>query len=214
MIDRRALIALAPCVLLRPASAGRPAGKALYNARDLSGWHVQSGKLEAWSARGDRIICTGKEGGYLSTDEEYGDFELSLEYNISPGGNSGVGIRFPRGGWPSTDGMEIQILDDAHPKYRNLKPEHANASIYAHFGPAARPARPPGEWNQMTIRCQGPLIVIHVNRVEVQNVNLEDHPDSIGKGKLPLAKRPRRGLIGLQSHGDPVEFRNLYLREL
>jgi len=185
-----------------------------YNGRDLSGWHVESGKLDSWAARGDLLSCVKPGGGYLALDKEYGDFELRLECKLPPAGNSGIGLRFPRGGWPSTEGMEIQILDDTHPMYKDLKPEQANGSIYTHVAPKLKVQKPAGEWNRYEVRCQGPHVVIKLNGQEIIHANLDDYNDSLGKGKIALGKRPRKGLVGIQSHGDPVDFRNIEIREL
>jgi hypothetical protein len=179
----------------------------------LKGWHVQNGKPEVWKVDGNVIRCVAPGGGFLTTDREYGDFEVSLEYRIPPGGNTGVGIRYPPGGHPSTTGMEIQILDDDAPKHRNLKPSQYNGSIYHLVAPKAKAAKPAGEWNRLVIRCQGPRIEVHLNGVEIQNVNADDYPTA-ENNLVPLAKRPRKGCIGLQSHGDPVEFRSVSIREL
>lgn len=184
-----------------------------YNGSDLTGWHVESGKLDAWKANGEMISCVKPGGGYLALDREYGDFELKLEYRLPPAGNSGIGIRFPRGGWPSTMGMEVQLLDDAAPRYGKLKAEHKNGSIYTFVAPKSNPAKPAGEWNRITVRCQGPHVKVALNGVDIQDVNL-DEQTAKGKGELPLKQRPRRGLVGLQSHGDPVDFRNIEIREL
>jgi len=186
----------------------------LYNGKDLTGWHVIRGKIDLWKANGELLTCTGRGGGCLATDKQYGDFELKLDFRIPPGGNTGVGIRFPPDGWPSTDGMEIQILDDDHPRYATLKAEHRNGSIYTHAAPKAKAHKPAGEWNQYVIRCQGPRVTIHLNGTEIHNVNLDDFSDSLGKGKVPLGKRERRGSIGFPSHGDPIDFRNIEIKEL
>jgi hypothetical protein len=212
-MDRRTL--LLACLLVVPAAAPAEDGfRKLYNGRDLSGWHVQNGRAEAWKANGELISCVAPQGGYLTSDREYGDFVLRLEYRIGPGGNSGVGIRYPRGGHPSSAGMEVQILDDTDPKYRNLKPAQYNCSIYKLSPPKARAANPPGQWNRLEIRCQGPRIIVRLNGTEVQNVNADEHAAPPEPELQPLAKRPRRGCIGLQSHGDLVDFRNIEIREL
>jgi hypothetical protein len=207
--------ALGTLLLLACARPARATGRfrPLYNGRDLHGWHVESGRLEAWRADGELLSCTGKGGGYLATDAEYADFELRLHYLLGPGGNSGVGIRFPRGGWPSTDGIELQLLDDMHPRHAGLQEVHWNGSLYSFLPPLARPARPAGQWNHLELRCEGPRLCAAINGVVVQNVNLDLHRGT-GKGALPLACRPRRGLLGLQSHGDPVSFRRVELRVL
>lgn len=206
-------LAIAGVLALATVAVAAPDFMALYNERDLAGWHVESGKLEAWRAEGDLLSCVKPGGGYLATDAEYDDFELRLEYRLPPGGNSGVGIRFPRGGWPSTDGIEIQLLDEDPDRNHDLKPVQANCAVYSFVPPKERAAKPSGEWNRLTIRCQGPRLYVRLNGVEVQDVDLEKQTAK-GKGKLSLAQRPRRGLIGLQSHGDPVSFRQIEIRPL
>jgi hypothetical protein len=181
--------------------------------KGLPGWHVQNGKAEAWKAEGKTIDCVAPGGGFLTLDKEYGDFELSVEYRIPAGGNSGIGVHYPPGGHPSETGFEVQILDDDAPQYKNLKPAQYNGSIYKLVPPKARAAKPPGEWNRLVIRCQGPRIRVRLNDVELQNVNADEQTTAEGD-LTPLAMRPRRGCIGLQSHGDPVSFRNFTLREL
>lgn len=189
--------------------------KPLYNGKDLAGWHVERGKAECWEARGEMISCTKPGGGYLATDKQYGDFVMKLEYRLPPAGNSGIGLRFLPGTWPSTEAMELQLLDDSHPKYKDLKDSQKNGSIYTHQPPKVLTAqKPAGEWNRLEIRCQGPRIVVHLNSVEIQNLSLDEYSDSLGKGKIVLSKRPRKGLVGLQSHGDPVDFRRLEIKEL
>jgi hypothetical protein len=214
-MDRRSLLvgALAACAGGARARA-EDAFVKLYNGKDLSGWHVESGKLSSWKANGEMISCVASGGGYLATDREYGDFELRVGYRIGPAGNSGLGIRFPPGAWPSTAGMEIQILDDDSPKYKSLKPDQYNGSIYTHSAPKARAARPAGEWNQFVVLCRGPRVAVRLNGVEIQNIDLDAFSGSLGKGKIPLSERPRKGLIGLQSHGDLVDFKGIEIREL
>lgn len=187
----------------------------LYNGKDLAGWHTEGdrAKLGAWHADGDILICKGGGMGYLAADSEYGDFELKLEYRASKGANSGVGIRFPHGKWPSTDGMEVQILDDGDPKNKNTQPKELNGAIYSFIAPKAHPAKPAGKWNRMRIRCEGSNIAAWINGIEVIHEDLEQHNEK-GKGDLPLSKRPRSGLIGLQCHYDPIDFRKIEIREL
>ena len=186
----------------------------LYNGRDFTGWHVYRGELAAWQAKPAMISVAGKNGGCLLTDREYGEFELRLEYRIAAGGNAGLGIRVPPGGWPSTDGFEIQILDDETPANAALPPEDRHGSIYKHAAPTARPFRAAGEWNRMVVRCQGDWVVVQVNGVEIHSLNLNDYHDSQGKGMVGLGQRPRRGQIGIPSHGDPADFRNLEIKAL
>lgn len=215
---RRSLLALTFSALVCLAGAGAASGDdgwtPLYNGRDFSGWQVIRGSLEGWQAHPEMISFRGKGGGCLSTEREYSSFVLKFDYRMSPGGNSGVGIRFPKNGWPSTHGFEIQLLDDDHPRYAALDAKSRNGSIYTHMAARVRAHKPAGEWNSIEIRCEGPLIVVCLNGQEIQNLNMKDHPMNYGKGTLPLSDRPLRGLIGFPSHGDPVDFRNILIREL
>ena len=209
-MNRRAIVAAAIGSVLVPAGGADAARRfvRLSGRRDLRGWHVENGKPEAWKADGELISCIAPGGGYLTSDGQYDDFVLRLEYRIGPAGNSGIGLRYPPGGHPSTMGMELQILDDDAPQYRDLKPAQYNGSLYRLSPPLARAASPPGQWNRLQIRCQGPRIIVHLNGVEIQNVNADEHATA-EEGLTPMARRPRRGCIGLQSHGDPVDFRRI-----
>jgi hypothetical protein len=195
--------------------AARPSGwTKLYNGKDLTGWHVEgdAATLASWKADGPVLSCI-KGSGYLARDEEYSDFQLKLDYRLPPAGNSGIGIRFAPGTWPSTDAIEIQLLDDAAPQYKDLKPDQKNGAIYTFVGPKESPAKPAGEWNHIEVRCKGPEVRVKINGKLVSEVNM-DVVTSPGKGKTPLNKRPRAGLIGLQCHNDPVDFRNIEIRRL
>lgn len=196
-------------------SAGR-AGEwvRLYNGKDLTGWHAEGGELSAWQAKGEIVTCYTKKTCYLATDKQYGDFELRLDYKLPLGGNSGLGLRFAPGTWPSTEGMELQLLDDPAPQYVNLPKVQRNGALYMHVAPKATPGKPAGEWNHIEVKCQGPRVSAKMNGVDILDFSLDDYLDHVGKGKIGLGKRPRKGLVGLQSHGDPVEFRNVEIREL
>ena len=185
----------------------------LYNGKDLTGWHAKDGRLDVWKAKGEILSCSGGGGGWLTTDREFSDFELRVEWKIAAGGNSGIGIRYPAKGDPAHAGMEIQILDDDAPDYKNLQAAQYTGGVYYQVPPKAKPAKAPGEWNRYVIRCQGPRIRIWLNGVEIQNVNVEEQTKGEG-GHLPLSQRPRNGYVGLQSHTGPVEFRNIEIREL
>src|SRR5262249_25631260 len=88
-----------------------PRGNPLFNGNALTGWWVPDNKGD-WAAQNGDLVCVAHRGlNYLRTDKEYGNFTFACEYNISRGGNSGIGIRTAKTGWPSGDGMELQILD-------------------------------------------------------------------------------------------------------
>src|SRR5262249_20264280 len=89
----------------------------LFNGKDLSGWKPYGGKPGNGAAEDGLLVCRGSGGGWLGTERDYANFELRLEYRLRPAGNSGVYLRAPEEGHISRVGMEIQILDDNHPKY-------------------------------------------------------------------------------------------------
>jgi hypothetical protein len=87
--------------------------KPIYNGSDLSSWHIKDSKVQLWQTRDEILHCEKGEkgengGGWLTTDKEYGDFILKLEWRIPAGGNSGVGLRYPKEGEPAHEGMEIE----------------------------------------------------------------------------------------------------------
>ncbi|HXG10753.1 MAG TPA: DUF1080 domain-containing protein [Gemmataceae bacterium] len=185
----------------------------LFNGKDLTGWKVHRGKLEAWGA-GDGILFTsGSGGGWLMTEKEYGDFELRLEFKLPPRGNSGVALRAPLEGDPAYTGMEIQILDDAWHKenYKGLRDVQLTGAIYDVVAPAKSASKPPGEWNTYRIIARGRQVTVILNGTEVVNAHLDDYKDKFAKH--PGLQRAK-GHIGLQSHGSRVEFRNLYVKPL
>jgi hypothetical protein len=180
--------------------------------KGLPGWHVQEGKAECWKFE-HGVISSAPGGGFLTMDKEYGDFHLTLEYRMKAGGNSGVGVHYPPGGHPSTTGIEIQVLDDDAPAHKNIKPTQANGSIYKHVAPLRKAAKPLGEWNKMEITCKDPWIDVKLNGIGIQHANRDEYPNTEGNG-IPLAKLPRKGCIGLQSHGEAVEVRNVHIKGL
>ena len=184
----------------------------LFNGKDLSGWQGMGGSTSNWAAKEGVLSCTGKSGSqWIATKEEYSDFDLRLEFKIPVNGNSGVFIRAPRKGAPWVAGMEIQVLDDYGPKWKNLKPAQFTGAIYAVCAPSVRVSKKAGEWQSMRIRCQGSTCEVWLNEKPVVKADL---------GKL-AEKNPRvgglkraTGFIGLQNHSSPVHYRNLMIKRL
>ena len=201
------------CVSSQAADKAEPIS--LYNGKNLNGWKVVGGNPNAWKADGELLSCVASGGGWLQTKKMYSDYILELEYNIPAEGNSGVALRIPKGGHQAHDGMEIQILDDKAEKYQkmNLKPSQLTGGIYYQAPAKPGAAKPPGEWNKYKITCRGPFITIELNGKVVNDIDIDKF--TTGKGnKRALADRPRIGMIGLQSHGTRVDFRNIKLTDL
>jgi hypothetical protein len=175
-----------------------PRGNPLFNGRDLTGWHVNNDKGQ-WTVDQGHIIPTFHTGlHYLRTDREYANFTWSFEYTISKGGNSGVAIRTATGGWPSGDGMELQILD------RPGMVKDSTMAIYGNLPPLER-ADKSGEWNRVVVKADGRMVSAWVNGRLVQHVNTAELPE--------VKHRHLKGWVGLQDHGGKVRFREIYLHE-
>jgi hypothetical protein len=210
-----ALLALSPA---RPADKDKDKGipegfTSLFDGKDLSGWEVLGGKKDAWGVENGMIVTKSGGGGWLMTDKEYGDFEVRVDFKMSEGGNSGVALRAPLKGDPAYSGMEIQLLDDVwHKKnLKDLKPVQYTGAIYGVVAPSKDALKPVGEWNTIDITAKGRQITIVLNGVKTVDANLDDHKAS--EKEHPGLKR-EKGHLGLQSHSNRVEFRNVCVKEL
>ena len=183
----------------------------LFNGSDLTGWQIINGQKDGWGVKDGILYTTGKGGGWLSTEREYNNFKLELEYRMSEGGNSGVFVRAPHMGDPAYTGMEIQVLDDYAEKYATLKPWQYTGSVYAVQASSPRVTWRAGEWQKMVIVCNGPKVDVTLNGTKIIDTNLIEHMDKLRKNP---GLRRRSGYIGLQNHGSLVEYRNIQLTEL
>ena len=202
-----------PIVLLSVAFVGFAAhaadgAKPLFDGKSLEGWQAINGPLSSWTAKDGLLVCSGEGGGWLSTKDEYGDFDLSLEFRVPKGGNSGVFVRAPHEGDPAYTGMELQVLDDAAEEYKTLRPDQYTGSVYGIVAAEPRVTKPAGEWQTMRIRCVGRNIEVEVNGQQVVKANLDEHQD---KAKEHPGVTRSTGHIGLQNHGSRVEYRNVQL---
>ena len=156
-----------------------------------------------------------RPGGIIWSKETFTDFEVSIEYKTSEKCNSGLFFRTdPRN--PVQGGFEVQI---ASPGLYSGK--HVVGSLYDAKEPAAAAGKPDGEWNEMTLRCQGPHIHAVLNGQEILDLSIDDwetpqqNPDgSKNKFITALKELPRTGHIGFQYHGHPVWIRNVKVRSL
>jgi len=186
----------------------------LFNGVDLTGWKQYASKKDAWAVENGLLVCQSGGGGWLGTTRDYADFEVRLEYRLKPYGNSGVYIRAPDTGHISREGMEIQILDDHHPKYANLDFYQYTGSIYHVVAPTRRASKKAGEWNVMAIRAEGRRVIVRLNGATIVDADLDRclKDSAVAQEHTGLARTT--GKIGLQSHTDRVEFRNIRVKEL
>jgi hypothetical protein len=177
----------------------------------LVGWQQIGGGQGTWCFQDGILYTEGEAGGWLATLRQYEDFRLSLEFRVPPGGNSGVFIRSPLEGDPAYTGMEIQILDDYAEQWRDLNPYQYTGSIYDVQAPSERATKQAGQWQKMVITARGPQIQVSLNGEKIVDTDVtyfpykaDSHPGLTRNG----------GYIGLQNHGNRVEFRNIRIRVL
>jgi len=186
----------------------------LFNGQDLKGWKAFAAKKDVWTVEQDLIVCQGNGGGWLGTEQEYANFELRLQYRLKPGGNSGVYIRAPKEGHISRVGMEIQLLDDTHPNYAKIDFYQYTGSIYHVVPPSRRASKPAGQWNDITIRAEGRQVTVILNGKKIVDANLDHYLGDPAVAKEHPGLSRTTGHIGLQSHTDRVEFRNVRLKRI
>jgi hypothetical protein len=200
---------------------GRPPSDAvvLFDGKDLSHWVGEGGKPAQWKVENGYMEVVAKTGP-ISTRDSFGDCQLHVEFaEPSPGvgesqerGNSGV---FLMGLY------EIQVLDS----YENKTYADGQASaVYGQYPPLVNASRPPAQWQTYDIIFHRPhfndgkvtrparVTVLHNGLLVQDNVALtgptahgERPPYKPGPDKLPLQ---------LQDHGNPVRYRNIWIREL
>jgi hypothetical protein len=184
---------------------------ALFNGINLEGWQVIGNKVDTWQVKDGILFTEAKGGGWISTKDQYKDFELELEYRIPEEGNSGVFLRAPHDGDPWIDGMEIQLLDDQAEIHSELKKWQYTGSLYGIQGPENPKSKKPGQWQKMKIHCAGPIIKVTLNDELINEINVIDYMDM--EKTNPGIKR-RKGYIGLQNHDTKIEFRHIKIREI
>jgi hypothetical protein len=207
---------LAPAFLFGTASSADkeeakiPEGfKSLFNGTDLKGWKVYNGKQEVWGAADGAIYCEKGGGGWLMSEDEFGDFELMLEFKLSKAANSGVALRAPLQGDPAYQGMEIQLIDDENWPGKLESWQHTG-SIYNVVPASKQVNKPFGEWNKMKIVCKGPKVSIEVNGEKIVDANLDDHKEKSAKAHPGILRE--KGHVGFQSYNTRVEFKNVWVK--
>jgi hypothetical protein len=183
---------------------------ALFNGRDLSGWQ---GALDNYEVLDGAIRCKPHQGGTLFTKEQYENFVARLEFRLPAAGNNGLAIRYPGQGDPAYAGMcELQVLDS--PGYPDkLDPRQVHGSAYGMVGAHEGYLRPVGQWNYQEVTVQGSKIKVELNGTVILDTDLADVKEFMGGNPHPGLKTPK-GYFGFAGHSDPVEFRNIQIKQL
>ena len=165
----------------------------------------------------DGMIAVEPElgGGNLYTADEYSDFIMRFEFQLTPGANNGLGIRSPRGVNATYNGMELQILDNTADKYKDLQDYQYHGSIYG-VVPAKRGyLKPVGDWNYQEVIAKGKQITIKLNGTTIVDADIEkaSTPKTMDGNEHPGLKRDK-GYIAFCGHGDKLAFRSLRIKNL
>ncbi|NQV27783.1 MAG: DUF1080 domain-containing protein [Rhodopirellula sp.] len=201
---------------------------AIFNGKDLTGWHGLNPHLSArltgekkaanlaaqradfpknWTVENGELVNDG-HGPYATTDEEYGDIDLLLEYKTVAGADSGIYLR----GTPQVQIWDWNQVFD--PKRPTRRPHLGSGGLFNNTpgtlgrDPIARVDKPFGQWNQFRIRQIGARTWVWLNnRAVVEGAVMENYWDR----EQPL---PATGPIMLQTHGGEIRWRNIFVREI
>jgi hypothetical protein len=193
----------------------------LFDGHDLSQWLSDKGQEPKWKVHGDYMEVV-PHSGYIHTKEEFGDFQLHLEWaepakvtgNSQERGNSGV---FLQGLY------EVQVLDCYNnPTY----PDGQCGALYGQSPPLVNGCKKPGEWQTYDIFFQAPRfdadhqLIKPATVTVIQNGLLLHNKQPLlgptGHKTLASYKKntPDRGPLALQDHGNRVRFRNIWIRNI
>jgi hypothetical protein len=193
----------------------------LFDGNGLSRWVSMDGSPTKWIERDGYMECV-KGSGYVRTLQNFGDCQLHIEWATpSPGKGEGQG-RGNSGVFFGLDRYEVQVLDSFESK---TYADGSAGAIYGQYPPLVNVTRPPGQWQFYDIVYTAPrfdaegkvlspvrLTIFH-NGVLIQN-NVKLTGPSSWLERAPYRAHPEKQPLSLQDHGNPVRFRNIWVREL
>lgn len=191
----------------------------LFDGKSTKGFITPGGKPvpPGWEVRDSSLTAIkGGKGGDIITVDQYSDFELSIDYNIEPGSNSGVKYFYTKYEKGGNLGMEFQILDDALAEDNKLA-NHRTGSFYDVMPPAAsdKKVNPPGQWNTIRIVSNKGKVEHWLNGEKILEFTRGDaaFTAAVANSKFSKAEPAfgtvKQGHILLQEHGGQVSFRNI-----
>ena len=183
----------------------------IFDGKSLEGW---AGPTENYEVVDDAIQCKAGTGGTIYTAKQYGDFKARLEFQLPPGGNNGLAIRYPGEGDTAYVGMcELQVLDNTAKKYAQLDARQYHGSAYGMIAAERGYLNPVGDWNFQEVTVTGSKIRVELNGSVILNGDLAEVSDFMANSPHP-GKDNTQGHFGFAGHGDPVRFRNVLIGEI
>lgn len=162
-----------------------------------------------------RPITEKGSGGNLFTKDKYSDFILRFDFQLTPGANNGLGIRAPLTGDAAYEGMELQILDNEAPIYKDLKEYQYHGSIYGVAAAKKGFLKPVGEWNTQEVVIIGTRVKVLLNSVVILNTDITSAiKNGAADGKPHPGLLRTAGHIGFLGHGSPLQFKNIRIKDL
>ena len=191
----------------------------LFDGKTTTGWRGfrQQTLPDGWKPVEGALTRVGRAGDIVTVDQ-FGDFELRIEWNLAANANSGVFFRVTEDDeviWHAAP--ELQIIDNAYKE--PLKPVQTAGANYDLHPPSRDATKPIGSWNETRLIVRGSHVEHWLNGVKVVEYELwsDDWQRLVQASKFkafPRYARAQQGHIALQDHGDRVAFRNIKIREL
>ncbi len=186
---------------------------------DGTNMHKWTGNTHDYIIEDGNIVIypSSRHGGNLYTKKEYDNFVFRFEFQLTPGANNGLGIRTPLEGDAAYVGMELQILDNDAPVYKNLKEYQYHGSVYGVIPAKRGHLKPMGEWNYQEVIADGDNIKIILNGTTILDGNIREASKN-GTATMDGKNHPgllnKSGHIAFLGHGSVVKFRNIRVKEL
>ncbi len=202
-------------LLLAAALSAEDGFVPLFDGKTLNGWFIVNKQGPGYVVENGVLVCPADGGQKLFTEKQYSNFILRFEFKLEPDSNNGVAVRAPREGHTSTQGIEIQILDQSGPRYskEKLRPEQYHGSVYDVIPARTGFLKKPGEWQEQEVTADGRRITIRLNGATIVDADLDMVREAEVLKKHPGLARTT-GHVGFLGHGTRVEFRNIRIKEL
>ena len=203
--------------------------ESLFDGKTLNGWHGFNKKgdsIKNWTIEDGATVCLGAakdaHGGDIVSDKEYGNFELTWDWKLTKGANSGVMyhvVEDKKYEAPYQTGPEYQMIDDKDFPEKLEEWQKTGADYAMQTANSNKEVKPVGEWNSSKIVFNNGHVEHWLNGKKV--VEFEAWSDTWKKEKetgkwkdFPDYGNAKKGPIALQDHGNKVYFKNIMIKEL